>query len=262
MENETIIALHGINRVFGVDLKPEMLTPINTNDSGSYRSEKENFLVIEPLTRNISVPDHDIGERISFTAKLSVGFPILERNENVQKLAFRCDITPYMTSYVFERKSSDPFWQRENMDFMPIVEEIFLKTNLGRSFSGSGKVSLLKRRSMELKSTLSVASVLSPLKKRHALTDKEVTVLVDFINGYSVTYSDSKNGLSKIKGLKVNTPIEIYSGYLPKLWTLKDLAAWVLVTERWPTFTEARKLQHEKQLKMNKPMANLETGRT
>lgn len=251
---KTILAITDINRVFGIDIKPEILKPINTNVSVSDLSAREDFLEILPLTRNIRVPDPDIGGgRISFTAKLAVGFPILERNETVQRLAFRCDIIPGNVSHVFEREFSDSFWQRENMDFMPIVEKILFKTN---------NSALLKRRALGFKSTLSVASVLSPLQRQQRLTDKEVSVLSDFLNTHSVTYSNSGNETAKIKGLKVSPPVKICSGYLPNIWTLKDLAAWVLVTDRWPTLSEARKLQRENQIKMNRLMADLETERT
>lgn len=193
------------------------------------------FIEIPNLTREIQVPNTDrfSADKQLVTARMAVGFRISK--SVLRTMTFRCDIPEIKQSYSTEKNIKDSFWQKDYNELLSLFRHMD-KDYYWHSWH----------------SVVLLVSALRPLPKNQNVSEREFSIPVGFINNYILENVSPLKGVSKISYKNRGVSRELYNnGYIPKLWTLKDLAAWLLVADRLPTLKEARVFQGELQIKNN-----------
>ena len=126
---------------------------------------------------------------------------------------------------------TDPFLSRDQKEFKPLLEQLvqgyFKQTNF--------------------KFVSAVIGSTQPISKTQSLSNREIGVLTNFFQRYYFDKHTSFNGitcldLSERVG-EYGVEDQVQKHYLPKAWSLKDMASWVLTCQRLPNLKESRKLQ-------------------
>lgn len=222
-----------IKAIFGVDVIGQKLVLRKTRPYLPFND----FIEIPNLTREILVPNTDrfSADKQLVTARMAVGFRISK--SVLRTMTFRCDIPEIKQSYSTEKNIKDSFWQKDYNELLSLFR------HMDKDYYWYSVVLLV--------------SALRPSPKKQNVSERESSILVGFVNNYMLENLSPLKGVSKILYKNRGDYRELYNGYIPKLWTLKDLAAWLLVADRLPTLKEAKQIQ-TKIHKLNDEIKNLE----
>ena len=233
-----------IKEIFGIDVRGQ--TPV-------LRLKKSegmpNFVEIPNLTRDIR-----IGVRVvcankgmvetPVLAHISVGFRVVKRDPPetlVFKSEHKSERSPVTEVWSVEKAWSDSFFKRDYNELLLLLNRMTLKSG-------------------NFLSIVSLVSALTPLNMQQQFSENGICVVSDFANKHFISSATPLVGVFRLKYTSRDSRFsnsEQKIGYIPKAWTLRDLSAWLVVSDRFPTLKEAKQIQskiHER----NDGIQNLE----
>ena len=218
-----------IKEIFGIDVREQVPVLRKTR----FELEEPNFVEIPNLTRKIqigvqSVKPMSLNQNVvekPVWVNLFVGWsrPVY----NPERLVFRCERSPGTAAWSLYNDWSDSFFKRG-------YDELLLLLNRMKTDSGN------------FLAIANLVSTLSPLNKGQQLSEREVAVVSDFINQYFILKVSTLTECFRIQHVSTRSRFsspEHKIGYVPKSWTLKEFAKWLLVSDRFPTLKEAKQIQ-------------------
>ena len=220
-----------IKEIFGIDVRDQ--TPVlRLRKDG----REANFLEIPILTRKIGIGID--------SASALVGFRVVKRGSPetlVFKSEHKSERSPVTSVWSVEKAWSDSFFKRDYNELLLLLNRMTLKSG-------------------NFLSIVSLVSALTPLKKKQELSENGVSVVSDFANQHFIANATPLVCVSRLKYTSRDSRFsssEQKIGYIPKAWTLRDLSAWLVVSDRFSTLNEAKQIQakiHER----NAGLQNLE----
>lgn len=204
-----------IKTIFGIDVTGQNLS---LKDPGPLFE----FLEIPNLTRSVG-----------FGFEVSCGFRVSQNGPNNLVFLMGTGKEKEYRSVHVEKPCKDIFFQREYDECLTLLE---------RRNSRSGN----------FKAIVNLLSALTPLDKDTNLSERELGLVSNFINEHFMFDLSSLKNTSKFTYVNREEGKNL-KGHIPKSWTLKDFASWVLVVNRFPTGEEAMKFSRIKAEEMKFP---------
>lgn len=234
---------------FGSSLKTIFGCEISESD---FAIQKD-FIEIKKLTRTIclktkrAVPEglkeaQDkypiIHDKYPIMAKLEVGFVKSDICEFMQNLFLKITVGENKV-FLFEKYALDQFWRKDYKEVLDFLNSLETTSKL------------------DIKSAMNIFSLLKDSEK-NIPTAKEKLLTISFSKKNIVSQTESLKGIFKVVYNVRSSGESFKLGYMPKLWSVKDFASWILVTDRFPTSEEARRIQKRLERVKNEDVKELQ----